>query len=453
MKALAVPALAAAMLLSAPGASASACRYDVVPDASEGFEDLTLRVAIDCDGDVRPGDFRFDYGARPFVEWRDGAGLAYDIRLGAMARSRSPSDFAATSAGVLAPLAAWIAAPGRDVEKLRISVAERAGVYSTTNLSEEGGRLTLARRDWRFGGYSTFAGRPPLRATAPGPGAFPNAGRVGPRAADVRIALLDDDFAMKDGEFVAVFERFAGIVARYWAGFPSDRLLVAITPGGRRSDPFGRVRGGGGATMMLRISRNETPEFFLTRDWVLTHELIHLGAPFAPSRTPWFMEGMATYLEPLVRALGGATTRRAVWAEWLRAMPRGARDINRSGLDGGGHVYWTGALYFLMAHVELARRGDPDGLARCFRAMRDILGDAASRATVDQLIAICDRAVGGGVFGDLRARYATPADPDLTALWRELGVSMSGGDVKFDPAGENLRRILFDSAQFPPPAS
>jgi hypothetical protein len=58
--------------------------------------------------------------------------------------------------------------------------------------------------------------------------------------------------------------------------------------------------------MMMRLSTEETPTFLNERDWVLTLELTHLGVPFARSRTPRFMEGMATYLEPLIRAYGGA---------------------------------------------------------------------------------------------------------------------------------------------------
>lgn len=444
-------ALAGALTAAWSVPAAAACRYDVAPDAAAGLANLVLDVSIACDRPLAPDDFAFEYRAAGLAEWADDGALRYSMPVGRLARERSRSDFAATAAGVLAPLGAWLAAPAfsAGVERLEIAFRPAPGVTPVVNLREEAGRFVLDRRDWRFGGYGVFAARAPLVATAPGPAAFPEPGRPGPAAAEIRIAVLDDGFEMRDADFVAWIERFAGLTARFWAGFPSDRLLIAITPGGRLNNPFGRVRGGGGATMMLRLNRRESPAFLNAEDWVLTHEMIHLGAPFAPTRNPWFMEGMATYLEPLIRALGGATTRQLVWAEWLRAMPTGALALNQVGLEGRGHPYWTGALYFLKAHIEFVRMGRPDGLAACFRAMRRDLGDAASRATVNRLIETCDRAVGAPVLADLRRRHSGPAEVDLRELWRSLGVDRSETGVIFSDVGVGLRHGLFDDVQFP----
>jgi hypothetical protein len=103
-------------------------------------------------------------------------------------------------------------------------------------------------------------------------------------------------------------------------------------------------------------------------------------------------------------------------------MPTGAAGTNMYGLNGRGHAYWTGALYFLLAHVELSERGQGDGLFRCIRAMRSA-GDASVRGSVDALIQLCAAAVGAPVLADIRRRFADPADLDLTALWRCLGVN------------------------------
>lgn len=455
---LALLAAAAALLAAAfgRGAEASACRYDVRPDAGGGFEDLTLTVDIDCDVPLTPADFAFEYRAGGMAVWEDGERLQYRMPLGRLAASRSRSDFAATGAGVLAPIAAWLAAPGsvHGVDRLEIAFQRAPGVHSNHNLADAGdGRFLMARRDWRFAGYGTFTARPPLEASAPGPGAFAEPGRDGPERAAIAISVLDDGFRMTDADFIAWIERFAGLTARFWAGFPSDRLLIAITPGGRPGDPFGRVRGGGGVTMMLRLDRDESPAFLNERDWVLTHEMVHLGTPFAPSRQPWFMEGMATYLEPLIRALGGATTRELVWAEWLRAMPTGVRGIRRGGLDGPGHPYWTGAVYFLLAHNAYVRMGRPDAIAVCFRAIRRQLGDASSRARVGELIAACDQAVGAPVLADLYRRHADPSEIDLAALWRAFGVEASETDVIFREQGADWRRGMFAKPLFPKPWS
>lgn len=438
------------LLFGATAAQAN-CRYDVRPEVADGLRDLSLAVSIDCDAALRQDDFAFSYGASGHVDWAADGALAYNIRLGDFAAGRGGQDFAATGRGVLAPLAAWLAAPHALGHAADLLVAYRptAGVRLLDNLTTRDGRRLLKRADWRFGGYTVFSDRPPLQASAPGPASFAEPGRPGPETSEIRIAVLGDDLAMTDRDVVDWIERFSGLTARFWAGFPSDRLLIAVTPGGRLGDPFGRVRGGGGATMLLRLSERENPNFLHTRDWVLTHELIHLGAPFAPRRQPWFMEGMATYLEPVIRALGGATPKEMVWTEWLRAMPTGAMGVNMSGLEGRGHPYWTGALFFLLAHTELARRGVVEGLAPCFRAIRRELGDAARRSTVDRLIAVCDREIGFPLLAELERRHATPSELDLPALWAELGVRRKGGGVVFSETGATLRRTLFDLAQFP----
>ena len=152
---------------------------------------------------------------------------------------------------------------------------------------------------------------------------------------------------------------------------------------------------------------------------MLTHELVHVGAPFAPARRPWFMEGMATYLEPLIRGLGGAIPHRAVWDEWLRAMPTGAAALNTEGLDGRGHPYWSGALFFLLAQYETAKLGRSDGLAPCFRAFRRQLGDASQRTSVRNLMHICDQAPG-----------VNPSCRTFTGATRPLLISTSGRSGK-----------------------
>ncbi|MEQ9123419.1 MAG: hypothetical protein RIM80_12735, partial [Alphaproteobacteria bacterium] len=445
--------IAGALQASPAAAAGGVCRYDGTAETQGGFPAAALDVAIRCDRPATPRDFDFDHGGGAYATWAPEGGLAYRVALGPLAAAGRGSDFAATSAGVLAPIGAWLAAPGVDagVGRLEFAFLAPAGVRLLVNLAEADRRDVLARADWRFAGYSVLTARAPLIVAAPGPAAFAAPGREGPDEATIRIALLDDGFRMTPEDFSQWIGRFAGLVARYWAGFPSDRLLIAVTPGGRPRAPFGRVRGGGGATMLLRIDRDETPAFLHQDDWVLTHELVHLGAPFAPRRQPWFMEGMATYLEPTIRALGGALPRNAVWDEWLRAMPTGAAGISAMGLEGGGHPYWTGGLFFLMADVELARRGDVDGLARCCRAVRRELGDAASRSTIGEIVAVCDRAIGAPVLETLSRRYAVPAEVDLESLWRELGVTAGPAGVSFAETGAELRRALFDGRRLPAP--
>ena len=93
---------------------------------------------------------------------------------------------------------------------------------------------------------------------------------------------------------------------------------------------------------------------------MLVHELIHTGMPFIRGRGTWFMEGAATYIEPIIRARAGWKTEEEVWKEWVDDMPQGARAF-ASGLANasGRENYWGGAIFMLMA--DLGIRRDTDG--------------------------------------------------------------------------------------------
>lgn len=313
------------------------------------------------------------------------------------ARAAGSADFTASTRGVMAAVDAWLRIPiatDGTVPLPIISDPENpSGTLFLHNLTAERLRHAvgaITRQYWAFGGYIVFT----------------DPGRTGVHQAEITVAVLDDGFAMDDAAITSCVKRFAGLVGRYWGDFPADKLLVAVAPHRRVNDPFGRVPCGGGPALLMRISKQDSPKFLNEKDWMLTHELVHLGAPFAPARRPWFMEGMATYLEPLSRGLGGAIPRRAVWDEWARAMPKGAAAFNTEGLDGCGHANWSGALFFLLAQYETAKLGRLDGWAPCFSAFRSKVGEASQRTSVQNLMQICDAALGKPIMSKLYRRYA-----------------------------------------------
>lgn len=453
---------AALFPMSSAHAAQPECAYIVSPRMADDLRSLVVDVTIGCTENMLPKDFAFAYGGEDYADWRrlDDGRLTYAARLGALASAASSADFTATPRGVMAPVDAWLGIPMATDGKVPHPVVEdpenTSGILFLHNLTAE--RLphaagAITREDWAFGGYTVFTDRKPMQVMTPGPGAFTDPGRKGARQAEITVAVLDDGFAMDDAAITAWITRFAGLVGRYWGGFPADNLLVAVTPHRRVNDPFGRVRGGGGPTLLMRISKQDSPKFLHEKDWVLTHELVHVGAPFAPARRPWFMEGMATYLEPLIRGLGGAIPRRAVWDEWARAMPTGAAALNTEGLDGRGHPYWSGALFFLLAQYETAKLGRADGLAPCFRAFRRQLGDASQRTSIQNLMRICDEALGKPIMSDLYARYASPSDFDIRPLWQALGIQRGKDGAVLAPEGAAMRDLFFNSAQFPEPLS
>jgi predicted metalloprotease with PDZ domain len=52
----------------------------------------------------------------------------------------------------------------------------------------------------------------------------------------------------------------------------------------------------------------------LRADWVLAHELFHLGVPSMPGGA-WLDEGLATYYEPVLRTRAGLVSEMATWTE------------------------------------------------------------------------------------------------------------------------------------------
>jgi hypothetical protein len=67
-----------------------------------------------------------------------------------------------------------------------------------------------------------FASRPPIIVHALGPAAFDQPGRKGPKTVELSVAILDSGFRMEDAAFADWIGRLSVLVARFWAGFPTD---------------------------------------------------------------------------------------------------------------------------------------------------------------------------------------------------------------------------------------
>jgi len=244
-------------------------------------------------------------------------------------------------------------------------------------------------------------------------------------------------------------EYFAQLNASYWDGFPVPRLLVAILPSGYADRvSFGRVRAGGGATLQVVAGRGVTPETLYTKDWILTHELLHLAQPYLPRNETWLMEGMATYVEPLLRHFAGLYTEDAVWNEWLNGMPTGALGWNTSGLE-RANPYWSGALALLVANVAIVEESNGKyGIADCLLAGLRKYSNATSRGRTSALIRACDNATGTTALSNIVTKYKTGGNFDLPQLWRKLGVSRQQTAIRYD---ENPNAARLRSAILSPP--
>jgi hypothetical protein len=232
----------------------------------------------------------------------------------------------------------------------------------------------------------------------------------------------------------------AHAVAEYFGRFPVEQARVLVRPAeGRAGVLRGTTFGGAHAFTRISVGQSTSGQQF-SDDWTMTHELIHMAFPDLSGRSDehhWMEEGMATYIEPIARAQIGRMTPERVWGDFERDMPQGLPEVGDQGLDRTptwGRTYWGGALFWLLADVEIReathnRKGLQD-------AMRGILaagGNITEHWSVERVVEVGDKATGTTVLADLYTRMkATAVHTDLDELWRRLGVQAKNGGVTFD---------------------
>jgi hypothetical protein len=449
------PALLAALLAASPVLAQPVA----APDCTAGAElsergGLGLEVTVRCRA-TQPLAFEMgEARAAPYVaglEVGQGNGIAearYRFDLSGFARGVDSTSLAVQRGnGVLATLGTWLLEPrGYDRPPvIDIRVTAGPGLVFAAGLPKVGDAWRLAGTSVRFAGY-TALGRLTWRELAvPAPGSL----RPGqpPSRGVLRIALLDGVAEASRADVFDWVDRTAQAQTNYWQGFTARQALVGLVPmAGRRAVGYGRSVPGGGATVMVEIGK-DVDRHRLFGDWVLTHELVHTGMPFIRGRGTWFMEGAATYVEPIVRARAGWKTEEEVWREWIDNMPK-AVPAFASGLANasGRENYWGGALFMLLADLSIRRASQGAmGLEDCLGGVLWSGLDGAQRVSVGDYAAACDRATGTPVMSALVERHFNRGEPfDLAALWRDLGVSLIGGRISLDDAapGAAWRRMI-----------
>jgi hypothetical protein len=252
---------------------------------------------------------------------------------------------------------------------------------------------------------------------------------------EVAVAFAPGALDLPRATLIAWIERSAGAVAAYYGRFPARHLRLLVVPRAGRGVSGGRTWGHRGAAIRITIGASAT-EADLARDWVLVHELTHLAFPSVAARHHWIEEGLATYVEPIARARAGQLDPEVAWGELVMGIPKGLPGPGDGGLDHTptwGRTYWGGALFALLADVEIRRRTDNRrGLQDALRAIL-ATGNIESSSALPPLLDAGDRATGVPVLSELYARMRDqPAPVDLGALWRELGVAADGARASLD---------------------
>ncbi len=372
-----------------------------------------------------------------------GCRIRYHFALLDAAKDLEDPDLATSYGDVLeSPPGAWLLRPLSSTSGARVRVRVRAapGVRFATGLApaKSGSPETyeLAAVELPRAPYSAFG-----RLTS-------DDFKIGERTLQVSFVPMQRRIA--DAEIVRWIRSSAEMVAGYFGRLPLDHVLVLVLPA-RGDRVHGRVLGGGGATVLLWLGPDATGHK-LQDDWVLVHELSHLGFPTVPRRHHWAEEGMATYVEPLARARAGQINAEKVWGDLFVGLPKGLPKDGDQGLDRTptwGRTYWGGALFWFLADLDIRERtGNRRSLVDAFRGVASEGGSIAHRWELRRALEAGDRAVGVPALQELYAKMGSePMDVDLETLFKKLGVDLRSGRVVFDNGAPlaSIRRSITDS--------
>lgn len=248
-----------------------------------------------------------------------------------------------------------------------------------------------------------------------------------PADAALELVILDGKLALTPDTLADWVSSRAQAVADFYRGFPAARATVFVIPmPGRRDVAFGKLLPESAPGVALLVG-SEAGSDALADDWVLVHELFHIGVPSFSREGKWFDEGLATYFEPLIRVRAGFWDEKSAWQSFALDMPRGAHALTRTGLEHVRNypgIYWGGAIYCLLADVQArAQSGGELGLEDGIRKVFAAGGRSWEVWPLSKTLRTADESYREPLLLPLAERYAdAPAALDLDALFTSLGV-------------------------------
>jgi hypothetical protein len=245
-------------------------------------------------------------------------------------------------------------------------------------------------------------------------------------------ASVPGGLALSDSQLKHWVGSTARGVADFFGRFPVEHATLLITPLGSGTIQ-GVTYGEGGPHIWVQIPAGYSIQQ-IADSWQLCHEMVHLAVPDMPYQQRWLEEGIATYVEPLIRLKLGEIGSRRVWGDMLDGLPKGLSDLKGAGLDGNdswGATYWGGALFCLMVDVRL--RAESHNQHSLQEALRGVVakGNISQSWTLAQFLDTADRAVHSQVLKQVHAELGQGGGVDLDQLWKKLGVRQSSGRILF----------------------
>lgn len=382
--------------------------------------------------------------------------VRYRIDLGELAAACGDEVDCARRVGdaTLSPALSWLAHPSPKTDvpvRVHVRTPNPATFASGMHAVDESGRLFSFRSyDLDEGSFTAFG---PLRHYR-----VDVSGKDGSSGSRVDVAVVGKaKYAMSDDDLKTWVEEATQVVTPLFGRFPVDRTTLFLVPAkGEEEVVFGKVLSLAGASVVVVVG-DKMQATARHRDWVLVHELFHLGFPTFRGEGRWLGEGLATYYEPILRARAGWTTEPEVYRQFARNMPRGvpARGSSSPGLaqrEDLDSIYWGGALFCFAADVRIREetRGK-HSLDDVIRAALARGGDATKVWTVAEVVHLGDQVTGTTVLSEMYDRYAARGERiDLDGLLASLGIDRDGPTIDLDeerPLAWVRREIIGRSAK------
>jgi hypothetical protein len=296
------------------------------------------------------------------------------------------------------------------------------------------------------------------------------ADRFAAAGTDFHVAVIDRPREISAVGIRRWISAAAETVALLYGDFPTPSMQVVVVPYPGSGDPvyFGMALRGGGPAVLLLISGG-TPDAEFPGEWVAIHEFLHHGMPFIDHDDAWLSEGFVTYYTEVLRGRAGVRSERASWDALLSGFARGRRagsGVSLTEESAGMHenhayqrVYWGGAAIALLCDVALREAGS--SLDAAMRHLDTCCADTRHIWTGDAILRELDRwlpTMVRAAVPSLRAlaepilqrtggpwRGPEGAFPELSAVYRKLGVNMVDGEPTLDESASiaHVRRAIF----------
>jgi hypothetical protein len=262
-------------------------------------------------------------------------------------------------------------------------------------------------------------------------------------ASDIVVSADEDSGAVPLDVILPWLQRSAHSISTYFGRFPVKSLVIRIStqPGVGVGYSTANLEEGQ-PVIHIRVGAQVSKEE-LNKDWVATHEMVHLAFPLVERKEDWVAEGMATYVEPIARMQAGNLSAQDYWHEFTEMLPRGLPRNGDGGLNGtsfwkGTHsirrMYWGGALFYFMADLQIrSETNNKKGLQDAFAAIMNAGGDVYSDWDALHAFQVGDRAIGSSVLEKMYKVWARDSVPvDLSPIWTKLGIIQKDGKISFD---------------------